>query len=365
MAITFDPVLELLIDRSTGTLLKDVKSTVTRTLPTLVVGDYYKVAVRMFDPTGLQDNPWQEVDLTDESLGFSLGKPTADLSGNVTATYGANSDTFAVGASASTVSTTLNGLASITSDGGVSVTGPDGGPYMVTWDTAGARANVIALNVENVWPTARATTGRRLNGDSNTAEQQFLHIEPDVMTVTSSFSNSAAAAVTITTIQAGSAGVNEIQSVSLENPRPYGGTFTLTFNSLTTPPISYNATAAELQSALEATIALGGVSVSGQFPRWVVEFRGPYGSQNVAAMTGSAAGLQVPAGRVCNVLLSTMELYHLVAAEGAEGSVTAVLEVALESSGGRWMTIYRGNVTLVRDVIETVDTSQFSSLNYD
>jgi hypothetical protein len=83
----------------------------------------------------------------------------------------------------------------------------------------------------------------------------------------------------------------EVQSVTITGV-PTGGTFTLTYDGSTSAGIAFNATAATVQSALEAlaSIDAGDVTVTGSAG-------GPYtvtfnaGGGNVAAMTASAASL--------------------------------------------------------------------------
>ncbi|MFO0867488.1 MAG: hypothetical protein U0935_00950 [Pirellulales bacterium] len=75
-----------------------------------------------------------------------------------------------------------------------------------------------------------------------------------------------------------------------------GGTFTLTFNAATTVPLSYNAPAATVQSALETlgTIGLGNVAVYGggaPGTAYNILFQGVLANTDVAGITGSAAGL--------------------------------------------------------------------------
>lgn len=88
-------------------------------------------------------------------------------------------------------------------------------------------------------------------------------------------------------------GVNEVQEVRF-NRTPTGGTFTLTYDSSTTSAIAYNASAATVQTALEATtgISSGDVSVSGpDGGPWLVEFTGTLAETDVDMMTGSGASL--------------------------------------------------------------------------
>lgn len=99
-------------------------------------------------------------------------------------------------------------------------------------------------------------------------------------------------------------GTNEVQRITVTGT-PTGGTFTATFSGQTTAAIAYNATAAAVQSALEAlsNIAVGDVSCSGgPLPGTAVDvtFAGNLGLTNVAAMTtaDSFTGGSSPASAV-------------------------------------------------------------------
>lgn len=91
----------------------------------------------------------------------------------------------------------------------------------------------------------------------------------------------------------GAAGVNEVQSVTITGT-PTGGTFTLSFAGATTTPIAYNATAATVQAALVAlaTLRVGDVVVTGSAGGpYTLTFGGDFSEEDVATLTGSAAGL--------------------------------------------------------------------------
>lgn len=82
---------------------------------------------------------------------------------------------------------------------------------------------------------------------------------------------------------------NEKQTVSITGS-PTGGTFTLTFSGQTTASIAYNASAANVQSALEAlsNIAVGDVTCTGgSLPGTaiVIEFKATYANTDVPALT--------------------------------------------------------------------------------
>ncbi len=94
---------------------------------------------------------------------------------------------------------------------------------------------------------------------------------------------------------------SEVQTISVTGS-PTGGTYTLTFTGQTTAAIPYNATAAQVKTALEAlsNINVGDVAVSGgphPGTAIVVTFGGQYLSDDVAQITatGSLTGGSSPA----------------------------------------------------------------------
>lgn len=84
---------------------------------------------------------------------------------------------------------------------------------------------------------------------------------------------------------------NEVQTVTVTGS-PTGGTFTLTWSGQTTAAIAYNATAAAVQTALEAlsNIAPGDVAVTGNAGGpYTLTWGGTQLGENVAAPTATAS----------------------------------------------------------------------------
>jgi hypothetical protein len=84
---------------------------------------------------------------------------------------------------------------------------------------------------------------------------------------------------------------NEVQTVTITGG-PTGGTFTLTYSGQTTAAIAYNATAAAVQTALEAlsNVNPGDMAVTGNAGGpYTVTFGGQYLGDNVAQMTATAS----------------------------------------------------------------------------
>jgi Ca2+-binding RTX toxin-like protein len=99
-----------------------------------------------------------------------------------------------------------------------------------------------------------------------------------------------AAASTVSTVQQGSAGVNEVQAVWNNGQ---AGSFTLTFDGQTTAPIAHDAAAAEVEAALEALGNIGDVTVTGagnQATPWVITFLDP-GNSDVLQLNANDAHL--------------------------------------------------------------------------
>lgn len=125
--------------------------------------------------------------------------------------------------------------------------------------------------------------------------------------ISGSTSNGGSGSVTVELVQTGTPGRNMKQRIALPDGVT-GGTFTLTWSGQTTAAIDFDATAAEVDSALEAlsNIGSGDVSVAGDpAGPWVVEFTGtlaqttqPPISGNGASLTGQTVSItQVQAGQ--------------------------------------------------------------------
>jgi hypothetical protein len=89
-------------------------------------------------------------------------------------------------------------------------------------------------------------------------------------------------------------GPDEVQTVTVTGS-PTGGTYTLRFGpaqtGYTTAAITHNATAADVQSALEALTSVGAsnVAVTGAFPTYTVTFRNWLGGRSMPLLVATAA----------------------------------------------------------------------------
>ncbi|CAB4142614.1 hypothetical protein UFOVP448_22 [uncultured Caudovirales phage] len=196
--------------------------------------------------------------------------------GTFTITYdGQTTSGIAYNASAATIQTALEALSNI-APGDVTVALVSSGVFSVTFGGVYAGINVPLLTV----------SGTSLTGSTAVAEvasvRNYSAGQSEIQTIV--FSQT-------TTV----APQNEKQTIKINN-NPTSGTFTLTYSGQTTSGIAYNASAATIQTALEAlsNIAPGDVIVSGgPFPNRMitVEFAGTLAATNVDQLTSSAASL--------------------------------------------------------------------------
>ena len=182
------------------------------------------------------------------TLTGSPGGGTFTLTFTTTGSGGSTQTTAAIAGTASntTVQTALTNLSNIQA-GNVTVTGANGGPWIVTFGGA------LAASAQPVF----TADGSGLSGGS-TPGVSVVH------TTTGAASTNAQQSITVTGV---------------------GGSFSLTFGGNTTVPIPYNAPATSVGAALIglSTIAVGGVAVSGSNG-------GPY----TVLFTGTLGGLPQP-----------------------------------------------------------------------
>lgn len=87
--------------------------------------------------------------------------------------------------------------------------------------------------------------------------------------------------------------VTEVQTATMSGS-PTGGTFTLTFKGQTTATIAFNATGADVQTALRALSTIGSPNVTVAGPAggpWVITFAGTLAKQDQPTITADNSGL--------------------------------------------------------------------------
>lgn len=171
-------------------------------------------------------------------------------------------------------------------------------------------------------------------------------------------------------LDGGIGGINEIQTITVTGS-PTGGTYTLTFNGQTTGVIPYNATAADVTTALNAlsNVNSGETTVAGgphPGTAITVGFGGQYEHTDVPQMTASGAGLTggtTPAVAVTTTTTSSLtstvngvsiasQVYANAAAGSAIPAYPAQIDTLLYATGSK-LFLDGGNLDLglVRDSI--------------
>lgn len=149
----------------------------------------------------------------------------------------------------------------------------------------------------------------------------------------------------ISTTQVGSAVIpqNEIQSILMDDSSTFddanfGTTFTLTYGGQTTAAIDFNASAATVETRLEALSTIASVSVTRSGQAFLVEFTGVDGNANVPQMTAS-----VMSGSVS----LTITIYADVTdpATGDPVDEVQVVSITGTATGGTFTLTYSGQTT--------------------
>jgi hypothetical protein len=151
-------------------------------------------------------------------------------------------------------------------------------------------------------------------------------------------------------------GVSDRQEVVVENAE--GGTFTLTFKGQTTAPIPYNASSAELQSALEtlSSVGAGNVAVSGGYE---VTFKGTLAGSEQPPLTAGGSSLT---GGTAHVRVQALERpgIDLYEYDVEDGKLTDLTPDAAEMEGARVIA----SQTVAFQAEEVVKISQDGSYVY-
>lgn len=342
------------IDTQNKRLIRDFFSNVPIVPQPFVQGDTINARIIGVEPNigGDPTRPWRYVSLP-TSVYLGLGPVgEAPTLGTFKLTYGADTTTdLAYNITAAALETALNALTSITSAGGIDVTGPDSGPYQIVFRSNGSRT-AITGNADLLYPLSSIQVYEARAGDAGTPEIQVVVIDRQPAALAQTFTAIAAPGITITTLQDGATGVPEVQRVALD-PTTHGGTFTLTFDGETTGAISYKTTADDLQVELENLTSIGtaNITVTGSFPDYVLTFIGLVGNQ--PAVTASAAGLVGPVGVEGTLSLNTAGIEQLL---DGEASIETKLEIAAQIDGSP-VTLIQTTATLINDQIPNAPAS--------
>jgi len=352
------PSLVLFVDEVNKAFVRAFSINIPQTVGPLTQGNTYDVAVRFMNSTNTVSNPFTDVNHDGDTIQIGVGVLNeAPNSGTFILADGGAPTVFtaplAYNITAAALTTALNAVAAITSAGGVDVSSPAnagaGGPWNVTWRTAGAR-DLLVADTDLLAPLSGARIDRVKTGDVSTREVQSISLIQVPAAFQDTFTNFPAAAVVVSNIQTGSGTANAVQRISL-NPLPYSGTFAVTCLGHTTTQISFGDDGTGLEAALEAlaSVGAGNVNVVQSGPcQWDVTFIAALGLQAITAMTGNATALVVPKGKLGELSMDVAGIDALV--ESGISNVTFQIDVT--PAGGKPYTVVATGVDIVATLID-------------
>lgn len=241
------------------------------------------VSSAVFDATFLEELGTNEVQtLTVDATG-----------GTFTITFKDQTTTaIAEAATAATVQAALRALGRIGSDG-VAVTGSAGGPYAIEFTGRHARKNVEMLTTDDALLTGGAGTAVVAETTKGSSLNAGLYVLNAGVILTRSGNK--------VRPYTGEDNTDEVQTVTITGT-PTGGSITLEYDGEQSAAIAFDATAAAVETALEAlgNIGDGDVTVTGgpgPGTAWVVTFTGDLGGapQPLLRATSALTGGTNPA----------------------------------------------------------------------
>jgi hypothetical protein len=269
--------------------------------------------------------------------------------GTFTVTFNASTTSaLAYNISAAALQTAINALASIISLGSVSVVGNAGGPYTVTFNQTGAPGYELVINASELVPVSVGLTAVAIAGAAGVQEQEVLTLAQSPAAVQNTWT-ATYGAMTVTRVQAGGSGNNEIQQITVPQGT-YAGTFQLAFGSQGTVAIPYNTSASNLQTVLQALSSIGGNNCSVQqtsTTTWTVTFIGSLANAGQSLITANSTGLSMPMYAAANLNLNVQGIFNLL---DGEASTSATLQIQ-QGTSGNVNTVLQTSITLNNTLI--------------
>ena len=314
-------------------------------VPLFIRNDGVSLNLRAVQPSTSTSRTWDDIDLSTASVILALGEfDKVPTSGTFTLTWGGNTTSaLNYNASASDVQTALNALSGI---GGVTVTNPSPGVYLVLWNTTGTRT-LISGDVTGLAPQTGIVVSEVIVGSSAVKDLQTIQINLNPYALTNTWSAFPTSGSVVTLISAGTVSTPNVQKVAL-SPIPYDGTFQITTSLLTTAAIPYSATASQVQAALNT----GGnnyVVTGNPGGPWIIT---TVANGSVATITVNASGLSVPVGLTGTLSLSTFSMLEAFI-NSSLNEITLLMELQITPAGGATATVLQVPVTVNKDVINS------------
>jgi hypothetical protein len=343
---------ELWINTDTRELVEGFLQALAETGITFTQGDVVPLRVYLLKQlTNNQGRPFQNIKLTTEDLKVALGRLDEKATGGTFSLDFDGDDTAAIlyNDTAANIETALNALTSITSAGGVTVTGDASGPWTVTFTSVGARSSIIA-DSSLVTPYSDLIITTVSEGDATTKEIQVLKLKESPVAVQSTFTIIADPVIDVIEVVDGAAGINETQKVKIDQVCQ-DGSFTLSFDSSSTV-IEYAATASDVVTALESTTGIDAGDVAVQKIsdiEYNVTFQGSLAGASQDLLIADPSGLIGFSGFEADFNIGSYAVEQLL--NGDTQNDEAFFEVELSISGDK-TTVLRIPAIIQNDLID-------------
>jgi hypothetical protein len=224
---------DLFIDLTNNRLAASETNLAPAAPPVFTKGDNGTFNLYFLQATGVINAPFTVVDRSTTSVKLGIGsRSLLPETGDYTLTFGANTTAaIPAAATAGQIATALNALASISSAGGVTVTGALDDHFTIRFATAGTRGSFTA-DVSQVIPDTVAVIDERVAGSATAKEVAEIQLRLTPAVFQSTWTNlSTTVTATIATTVTGSGLQNEIQRLTFSQ-EPFEGTFRLTFPNI-------------------------------------------------------------------------------------------------------------------------------------
>lgn len=341
-----ESLITLWINSENNTLLPSWNSFGTTTIPQLKQGDSVKFEIHWVR-TDLGGQFIEEVEIPSlATIRMAVGLPNGGPSGgSFVYSYDGDSVEIPYDATAEDASTLINGLASITAAGGVSVSIVNQRTFRIVFNEFGVR-ELSTCDSTLLTPSTNVLVTRINTGSPTLKEVQHLRPKLTPVAFSDDFIETDLPQISISAIDS----ITKRISIS---PSPKFGSFTISNGTLTTSALSVTSSASDIQNALIQS------EISNDERNYSVVKSGYYSwdiyrtSGTSETLTVSNSGMVGFSSRVGVIDLNTVELEDLLA---GQPSATAVLEVEY-SNGDIKQTLYQANVTIVNDLIDNASYS--------
>ena len=344
------PALTLWIDMTSGRFLSGWQSISFAQKLTLKQGD--TIGVELHIIKNFLGGSFAEYDFSPETaVTLAIGRiDEAPLSGTFKLNYGTDATSaLNYNATALEVQTALNALASITSEGGVTVTKVSNS-FRIVWNTATDTVNSLSYSLNELYPTSSIGANRLKVGSSSLGQKQIyqVHIKQAPVANITSFVNQDTPAVTVSQIHAPAfVGDTKVWRISI-SPQPKAGSFLIGFNDgtdeYTTDAIDINASSDTVRSILTSAFDATWSVVKSGTNQWDIATS----RASIFNIAVSDAGIIAFNSKYGVLSLNTAEVEDLLA---GDASVDAVIEVQLEENGTK-TTVSQQPVTILNDLID-------------